>query len=182
MAVKTHGAHNSAYGIDNALQSLAPQPIVARRDPTARDAAALGTVWANKVSGSYFVLTSVSGGSSTWAAQATGSGSFPSVTVTGGAGTVLTVNAGGNTSLGGTLAVTGVTTLSSDIDVTGDAIISGEIILAGVNILSGAGTPNAVVTAAQGSLYLRTDGSSTSTRMYINTDGGTTWTNVVTAA
>jgi hypothetical protein len=52
----------------------------------------------------------------------------------------------------------------------------------GVKVISGAGTPNAVVTAAQGSLFLRTDGSSTSTRAYINTDGATAWTNLVTAA
>lgn len=44
----------------------------------------------------------------------------------------------------------------------------------------GSGAPSA--SAAKGSLYIRTDGSSTSTRMYINTDGATTWTNVTTAA
>jgi hypothetical protein len=47
-------------------------------------------------------------------------------------------------------------------------------------IFFGSGAPT--LTAAKGSLYLRSDGSSTSTRMYVNTDGGTTWTNVVTAA
>lgn len=44
----------------------------------------------------------------------------------------------------------------------------------------GSGVPT--VSAAKGSLYLRSDGSSTSTRMYVNTDGGTTWTAVTTAA
>lgn len=47
-------------------------------------------------------------------------------------------------------------------------------------IYSGAGAPT--FAAAQGSLYLRTDGSSISTRMYVNTTGATTWTNVTTAA
>lgn len=47
-------------------------------------------------------------------------------------------------------------------------------------VYSGAGAPT--LSAAQGSLYLRSDGSSTSTRAYINTDGGTTWTSVTTAA
>jgi len=47
-------------------------------------------------------------------------------------------------------------------------------------IYSGAGAPT--LTAAQGSLYLRTDGSSTSTRAYINTDGAGTWTAITTAA
>lgn len=51
---------------------------------------------------------------------------------------------------------------------------------AGLGVYFGSGAPT--VSAAQGSLYLRTDGSSTSTRAYINTDGGTTWAAVTTAA
>lgn len=47
------------------------------------------------------------------------------------------------------------------------------------DIYFGSGLPT--VSAGQGSLYLRSDGSSTSTRLYVNTDGGTTWTNVTTA-
>jgi len=50
----------------------------------------------------------------------------------------------------------------------------------GVTINAGSGAPT--YSAAQGSMYLRTDGSSTSTRAYINTDGATTWTAVTTAA
>ena len=48
----------------------------------------------------------------------------------------------------------------------------------GFGIYWGSGAPAA--SAAQGSLYLRTDGSSTTTRMYVNTNGGTTWTAVTT--
>lgn len=44
----------------------------------------------------------------------------------------------------------------------------------------GSGAPT--LSAAKGSLYLRSDGSSTSTRAYINTDGSTTWTAITTAA
>jgi hypothetical protein len=51
---------------------------------------------------------------------------------------------------------------------------------AGFGIYYGSGVPT--VSAAQGSMYLRSDGSSTSTRAYINTDGGTTWTAITTAA
>lgn len=51
---------------------------------------------------------------------------------------------------------------------------------AGLGIYVGSGAPT--ITAAQGSLYLRTDGSSTSTRAYINTTGSTTWTAITTAA
>jgi hypothetical protein len=49
-----------------------------------------------------------------------------------------------------------------------------------VGIFFGSGVPT--ISAPQGSLYLRTDGSSVSTRMYVNTNGSTTWTNVTTAA
>lgn len=44
----------------------------------------------------------------------------------------------------------------------------------------GSGAPT--LSAAQGSIYLRSDGSSTSTRLYVNTNGTTGWTNVTTAA
>jgi len=49
-----------------------------------------------------------------------------------------------------------------------------------VGIYVGSGTPS--ITAVQGSMYFRTDGSSASTRLYINTTGSTTWTAVTTAA
>jgi hypothetical protein len=50
---------------------------------------------------------------------------------------------------------------------------------AGLGVYFGSGAPS--VSAAQGSLYLRTDGSSTTTRLYVNTNGTTGWTNVVTS-
>jgi hypothetical protein len=50
----------------------------------------------------------------------------------------------------------------------------------GISFITGSGAPTQ--TAAKGSIYIRTDGSSTSTRAYINTDGSTTWTNFTTAA
>jgi len=43
----------------------------------------------------------------------------------------------------------------------------------------GAGAPT--ISAAKGSLYLRSDGSGTSDRMYVNTNGATAWTAVTTA-
>jgi hypothetical protein len=49
-----------------------------------------------------------------------------------------------------------------------------------LGVFFGSGVPT--LSAGKGSLYLRTDGSSTSTRMYVNTDGGTTWTAVTTAS
>jgi hypothetical protein len=44
----------------------------------------------------------------------------------------------------------------------------------------GSGTPT--LSAAKGSLYLRSDGSATNNRAYINTDGATAWTALTTAA
>lgn len=49
-----------------------------------------------------------------------------------------------------------------------------------IGVFVGSGAPS--VSAAKGSLYLRSDGSTTNDRMYINTDGSTTWTAVTTAA
>lgn len=50
----------------------------------------------------------------------------------------------------------------------------------GIGFQAGSGVPSH--TAQKGTLYVRTDGSSSSTRLYINTDAGTTWTNITTAA
>jgi hypothetical protein len=47
-------------------------------------------------------------------------------------------------------------------------------------VCMGSGAPT--LSAAQGSLYLRTDGTGVADRAYINTDGGTTWTAISTAA
>lgn len=54
------------------------------------------------------------------------------------------------------------------------------VTVAGMTITGGVGAPT--LAAPQGSLYLRTDGSSVATRLYVNTNGSTTWTNVTTAA
>jgi hypothetical protein len=50
-----------------------------------------------------------------------------------------------------------------------------------VGVYWGTGSPNTALTAPKGSLYLRTDGSTTNDRIYVNTDASTAWTNVTTA-
>jgi hypothetical protein len=75
------------------------------------------------------------------------------------------------------LAVVGVATPAGGS--TSARLIFGTT--AGFGIYYGSGAPSSL-TAAQGSIYLRSDGSSTSTRLYVNTDGGTTWTNFTSAA
>ena len=94
-----------------------------------------------------------------------------------------------------TLAVTGAVSLSSTLSSTGQpsfqtatAMPAAGASTAGIKLSStanfgiffGSGAPT--FSAAQGSYYLRSDGSSTSTRAYINTNGTTGWTNVTTAA
>lgn len=72
-----------------------------------------------------------------------------------------------------TLTVTGVLTAGS--------IKTNSITFnIGPKILAGSGAPT--ISAPKGSLYLRTDGSTTNNRAYINTDGSTTWTSITTAA
>ncbi|CAB4200597.1 hypothetical protein UFOVP1339_54 [uncultured Caudovirales phage] len=51
---------------------------------------------------------------------------------------------------------------------------------ANLGMIGGSGVPT--VSAPKGTLYLRSDGSSTITRAYINTDGATTWTALTTVA
>lgn len=55
-----------------------------------------------------------------------------------------------------------------------------EVGVGGVIIETGSGAPSHA--RPKGSLYIRTDGSSTSTRLYVNTDGSTTWTNFTSGA
>ena len=51
---------------------------------------------------------------------------------------------------------------------------------ANFGVFFGSGAPT--LTAAKGSLYLRSDGTGIADRAYINTDSGTTWTAIATAA
>lgn len=58
--------------------------------------------------------------------------------------------------------------------------VSGTNGLLTVGIYAGAGAPT--FAASQGSLYLNTTGSSSSTRAYINSTGSTTWVAITTAS
>lgn len=127
-------------------------------------------------------------------------------------GTISSITVGSITSTGAiignsTLDVTGAATLGSTVATTGLITANGGIktvpaptimyttaipaggsasdgiLMSSVSsfgIFFGSGAPT--FSAAQGSIYLRTDGSSTSTRLYVNSSGSTTWTNVTTAA
>lgn len=129
MAVKRIN-RNLAYGLDNALQQLAPQPIVAHRDPTTSDIAQIGTIWVNPLDQTSWILVSIAANSANWAQSGgNGPGDFTTVTVTGGSGNALTVNQGnvvvGNGSLsvtGGTLTVTNGMTIAANGLITMDPV------------------------------------------------------------
>ena len=80
-----------------------------------------------------------------------------------------------------TVTATGTVTVDSATAVVagGDAAIL-MTTTAGLGIYVGSGVPT--VSAAKGSLYLRTDGTTTNDRAYINTNGSTTWTALTTVA
>jgi hypothetical protein len=87
--------NNLAYGLQNALQTLAPEPIFALRIPTSTDYAQLGTLWVYKATPArIFMFT----GSGVWTelASDSGSGIFAALTVNGATALngALTVNSG----------------------------------------------------------------------------------------
>mgnify|MGYP001012010635 CR=1 FL=1 len=82
--------------------------------------------------------------------------------------------------LKGVVEISGATTVASGTATTAGGAVAFSLGTNGPDITWGSGVPT--ITAPQGSLYLRTDGSSTSTRAYINTDGMDTWTAITTAA
>lgn len=60
-------------------------------------------------------------------------------------------------------------------------VLEGQLQIPGnVGFHFGSGAPT--ISAAKGSIYIRSDGSGVNNRAYINTDGGTTWTAFVTVA
>ena len=84
-------------------------------------------------------------------------------------GNVLLGGGGGRVVVPGTLTAGGLLTCAVQVATSGPLIYSG----------SGAPTISAAV---QGSIYLRSDGSSTTTRMYVATNTAGTWTPVTTSA
>jgi hypothetical protein len=105
------------------------------------------------------------------------------VTVTSTLGPAMSV-----TSLAATGAVTAAS-VSATGNITADSatgLVAGGAsafiatnVAAGMGMYIGSGAPT--IAAAKGSIYLRSDGSSTSTRLYVS-DGSTTWIAVTTAS
>lgn len=108
---------------------------------------------------------------------------------------VTTGNISSALTLNSTLTVTGATTFNGAVASNGQLSVqpatappaagSASVGIkmsstANLGLFFGSGAPT--FSAAQGSVYIRTDGSSTSTRLYVNSNGSTTWTNFTSAA
>lgn len=106
---------------------------------------------------------------------------FETISINSSTGTVTVTSTLGPAMSVTTLAATGnVTADSASALVAGGAsafIATNTAVGMGVYVGSGAPT----VAAAKGSIYLRSDGSSASTRLFVS-DGGTTWIAVTTAS
>lgn len=144
-----------AYGLSEPLLNVFPAPIVSVRDPLGKDHAQLGTVWVNRLTNDYFVLTSIVANVATWSSVSNGAGIFSSLEATTGnitadlgdiVATAGNVSAGVNVNAGAQVnATTSVTagtfiTAGTNITATGGDItaIAGDI-SAGGNITAGTG-------------------------------------------
>jgi hypothetical protein len=195
-ATAPFGWHRLTTGTGNVLntdwQAIGGPAFSTSLVPTTSDGAALGTTalqWSDLYGATGFVWNISNGdavvthstgvftvSTGDWRVTTAGTNSASVVTV-GGTQTLSSKTLSGDT------PITGVATVASATATPAGGSTSARLLFgttAGFGVYYGSGVPT--VSAAQGSLYMRSDGSSTSTRMYVNTDGGTTWTNVTTAA
>ncbi len=87
----------------------------------------------------------------------------------------------GSVATTGTVAATGIITAKSATATTAGGLQAlGFGTTAALGIYYGSGAPT--ISAAKGSIYIRSDGTGAADRAYINTDGGTTFTAIVTVA
>ena len=161
MAIKRRSVPNRGYGLDNALQNLAPQPIIVDRAPGTNDTAEIGTTWIDTTNDAVYALTSVSAGAANWAtAPASGATTLASLIVT------TTSDLQGNTDVGGTLDVVGLTTVD-DLTATGTTTISGDLDLSSAALIDLTSTLDAAP-----SIFLHANGG-TSEQILLHADQGT---------
>lgn len=124
----TRQPFGTAYGLSDALLDVFPRPYVSGRNPTAADRAQLGTLWVNKSTNDFFVLTSIVSNQSTWSSPSNGSGVFASLEATTGDITA---------DLGNIVATAGNVTAGADM------VADGNITSTSGNIIASAGDFNA---------------------------------------
>jgi len=160
--VGPNGATNPTLQIDTSTASAATGIKV-------KSAAAAGGVAVSTVSsGTNESLTIDAKGTGTLTLQGTATGNIIAGRTISGTNAVMTSNYDSRTATATPAAAAAVAAYTM-----GSATIG---------IYWGTGDPNTALTAAKGSLYIRADGSSVSTRMYVNSDGATTWASVTTSA
>jgi hypothetical protein len=189
---------NTSYGLSQAIIVNAPSPIAAKRNPNTNDFMQIGTIWSNINTDAVYILASIVNNLANWVSVAGGAGFFSSLVVTGNTtltgittlvGTTNINTAGGAaTSIGtGTGAVTignatsGVTFPAGNVTIGNGNLVFGTNLTTvefhnGIQVFGGAGNPNGVVVAAQGSLFLNHASTGPNDRMFINTDGAMAWT------
>jgi len=157
--------NNIGYGLDNALQGLAPRPIVSKRAPLTTDSAEIGTTWVDTATQAVYVLAAISAGSAIWTTSpAAGSGTFTSVTVNPGN---LLVSAGNATISAGNLAVTaGNVTVGGNLTVTGTSQFNGTIDFSSTALIDLDTTSN-----TNPAIRLKTNGGTTETIVLNNIQG-----------
>ena len=179
------------YGFSQALNTVLPLPIAAKRAPTVNDTGyQLGQIWIYVALNAPYILTSVVAGVATWQLieASGGSGVFSSLTVTpgpvsltgttginvsgagvttintGGTGALNLGNATGNTAVTGSLSTT--TSLSATTTVTsgtGITATTGNIVASAGNINATLGSMSAGTTVTAGTGVTATTGNITAT-------------------
>lgn len=153
----TRRLRRQAYGMDSSLIDMAPEPIVAVRDPSTSDFAEIGTLWVNTADNSVWCLTSITSNSANWSTSpASGVGIFSEVQITTGD---LEVDQGDvNITLGNLNVDAGNTTLAGDLSVSGTVTITGDIDFTSAALIDLTSTAN-----LDPSILLRTNGGATET-------------------
>ena len=111
---------------------------------------------------------------------------FQTISINGSTGAVTVTGTFGAATSVTSLAATTVTATGNITADSATGLVAGGAsafiatnVAAGMGMYIGSGAPT--IAAAKGSIYLRSDGSSTSTRLYVS-DGSTTWIAVTTAS
>lgn len=146
----------------------------------------IGRRWFNKTNDNYWRYV----GQGEWVLDSSSTGPLLQTGVPAGSspirpdlnGLINFTSSGGTVTISGSSGGLGAQNINFDIPALNGPMInvipvSGDI---SSSILCGNGNPDGIINSAKGSLFLRTDGSSSSTRAYINTDGAITWTPLTT--
>jgi hypothetical protein len=205
MASKNY--EQNLYGFPSPLTKQLNPPIISQRAPNTRDFAPFGQIWIDQPNNDAYVLTSIVSNVASWVGIGGGAGDFTNIIAS---GTILAggsigsttgnitafsgnivatlgnVSAGGSVTAGTSLNGATVTSNGQITSTTGNLVASaagqGVILGGGAKVVCGAGDPNAVVSAPQGSLYLNLTGSGVANRLWINSDGDEAWVAISTVS